>query len=52
MNYLMQTFALIEMSITCAAVIILLLQKTSPQPFPVIAKVLLILLIANLFFWS
>lgn len=51
MNNLMQTFALIEMSITCAAVIILLLQKTSPQPFPVIAKVLLILLIANLFFW-
>lgn len=51
MNYLMQTFALIEMSITCAAVIILLLQKTSPQPFPVIVKVLLILLIANLFFW-
>jgi len=51
MNNLMQTFALIEMSITCAAVIILLLQKTSPQPFPVIVKVLLILLIANLFFW-
>ena len=51
MNNLMQTFALIEMSITCAAVIILLLQKTSPQPFPVIVKVLLILLITNLFFW-
>ncbi|OWF65989.1 hypothetical protein B6A14_09580 [Polynucleobacter hirudinilacicola] len=51
MNNLMQTFALIEMSITCAAVIILLLQKTSAQPFPVIVKVLLILLIANLFFW-
>jgi len=51
MNTLMQTFALIEMSITCTAVIILLLQKTSPQPFPVIAKVLLMLLIANLFFW-
>jgi hypothetical protein len=32
-------------------VIILLLQKTSPQPFPVIVKVLLILLITNLFFW-
>jgi hypothetical protein len=51
MNNLLQTFALIEMSITCAAVIILLLQKTSPQSFPVIVKVLLILLIANLFFW-
>ena len=51
MNYLMQTFALIEMSITCAAVIILLLQKISSQEFPLIAKVLLILLIGNLFFW-
>ena len=51
MNHLMQTFALIEMSITCAAVIILLLQKTSSQEFPLIAKVLLILLIGNLFFW-
>jgi len=51
MNNLMQIFALIEMSITCTAVIILLLQKTSPQPFPVIAKVLLMLLVANLFFW-
>ncbi len=51
MNNLMQTFALIEMSITCAAVMILLLQTTSPQPFAVIAKVLLILLTANLFFW-
>ncbi|MBU3551454.1 hypothetical protein [Polynucleobacter sp. MWH-Berg-3C6] len=51
MNHLMQIFALIEMSITCAAVIILLLQKTSSQEFPLIAKVLLILLIGNLFFW-
>lgn len=51
MNSLMQTCALIEMSITCAAVIVLLLQKTSSQQFPLIAKVLLILLIGNLFFW-
>ena len=51
MNHLMQTFALIEMSITCAAVMILLLQKTSSQEFPLIAKVLLIILIGNLFFW-
>ena len=51
MNHLMQTFALIEMSITCAVVIILLLQKTSSQEFPLIAKALLILLIGNLFFW-
>ena len=51
MNHLMQTFALIEMSITCAVVMILLLQKTSSQEFPLIAKVLLIILIGNLFFW-
>ena len=51
MNYLMQTFALIEMSITCAAVIVLLLQKLSSKEFPLIAKVFLILLIGNLFFW-
>ncbi len=51
MNNLMQTFALVEMSITCAVVITLLLQKTSPQDFPLIAKVFLILLFGNLFFW-
>ena len=51
MNHLMQTLALVETSITCAAVITLLLQKTTPQEFPLIAKVFLILLISNLFFW-
>ena len=51
MNNLIQTFALVEMSITCAAVITLLLQKMTSQEFPLIAKVLLILLISNLFFW-
>jgi hypothetical protein len=51
MNNLMQTLALVEMSITCAAVITLLLQKTSPQEFPFPAKLLLILILANLFFW-
>jgi hypothetical protein len=47
----MQIFALVELSITCAVVITLLLQKTSPQEFPLIAKVFLILLLGNLFFW-
>lgn len=51
MNHLMQTFALIEMSITCAAVIILLLQKLSSKEFPLIIKAFFILLIGNLFFW-
>lgn len=51
MNHLMQTLALVEMSITCAAVITLLVQKTSFQEFPFIAKAFLILLLSNLFFW-
>jgi len=51
MSDLMQTIALIEMSITCAVILIWLLQKTSPQEFPWIAKCLLVLLLGNLFFW-
>jgi hypothetical protein len=51
MNHLMQILALVELSITCAVVITLLLQKTSPQEFPLIVKVCLILLLSNLFFW-
>ena len=51
MNHLMQIFALVELSITCAVVITLLLQKVSPQELPLIAKVFLILLFGNLFFW-
>jgi hypothetical protein len=51
MNHLMQILALVELSITCAVVIALLLQKTSPQEFPLIAKAFLILLLSNLFFW-
>ena len=51
MGNLMQTLALVEMSITCAAVITLRLQKMTPQEFPLLAKVILILLISNLFFW-
>jgi hypothetical protein len=51
MNNLMQTLALVEMSITCAVLIIMLLQKMSPQSFPFLAKLLLVLILANLFFW-
>ena len=51
MNHLMQILALVELSITSAVVITLLLQKTSPQEFPLIAKAFLILLLSNLFFW-
>ena len=51
MNSLMQTLALIELSITCSVVCIWMLQKLSPNPLPFIAKVLLVLLIGNLLFW-
>ena len=51
MNHLMQIFALVELSITCAVVIALLLQKTSSQEFSLATKVMLILLLGNLFFW-
>jgi len=51
MNNLMQTLALVEMSITCAVLITMLLQKMSPQSFPLLAKLLLVLILANLFFW-
>jgi hypothetical protein len=51
MNHLMQTFALVELSITCAVVMTLLLQKISSQEFSLMTKVILILLLSNLFFW-
>jgi hypothetical protein len=47
----MQIIALIEMSLTCAVVITLLLQKTVTQEFPWMVKVLLTVLIGNLFYW-
>jgi hypothetical protein len=47
----MQTLALLELSITCAVVMTLVLQKASPQELPLITKVFLILLLSNLFFW-
>lgn len=51
MNHLMQTLALLELSITCAVVITLLFQKVSPQELPLIAKIFVILLLSNFFFW-
>jgi hypothetical protein len=50
-SYLMQTFALVEMSITCALVVIWALEKLSHNTFPFVAKVILVLLLGNLFFW-
>ena len=51
MSSLIQYFALIELSITCAVVFIWTLQKFSPNPFPFAVKVFLVLLIGNLLFW-
>jgi len=51
MNSFMQTIALIELSITSAVVLVLIMQKLTQQEFPLIAKISLILLLGNLFFW-
>ena len=51
MNPFMQTFALIELSITCAVVCIWVLQRFSPSTLPFAVKAFLVLLIGNLLFW-
>ena len=51
MNTSLQTIALLEMAITSAIIIIWGLQKISQQEFPFTAKVILLLILANLFFW-
>jgi len=51
MNDVMQILALIEMSITCSLVLIWGIQKLSQQPFPLLAKIALLLVLTNLFFW-
>ena len=51
MNTVLPILALAEMSITCAMVLIWLLQKVSSQDFPLIFKVILLVLLSNLFFW-
>jgi hypothetical protein len=51
MHDLMQTIALIEISITCAVILIWLLQKTLSPEMSWIAKFSIVLFIGNLFFW-
>jgi len=51
MNDVMQILALIEISITCSLVLIWGIQKISQQPFPLLAKMALLLVLTNLFFW-
>ena len=50
-NTYQQSIALVEMSLVCAAVLVWLLQKGFQQALPMSAKVILLLIIANLFFW-
>lgn len=47
----LQTIALIEMSLTCAVVLTLLLQKLSSTEIPFSIRLLIVIFLANLFFW-
>lgn len=51
MNAYIQTIALIEASLSYAALTILVLQKLSPKAWPSIAKAALLIVLANIFFW-
>ena len=51
MNAYMQTIALIELSITCAIVIVWILQQFSTNALPFLLKVFLVISIGNLLFW-
>ena len=47
----LQLIALLEMSLTCAVVLIILSQKLSSKEIPFVIRVLAVLLLVNLFFW-
>jgi hypothetical protein len=51
MTSYLQLIALLEMSLTCAVVAIILLQKLSSKEIPFAVRVALVLLLTNLFFW-
>jgi hypothetical protein len=51
MNHFTQSIALVEMSLTCAAVLVWGAQKASSSDFPWFLKIFLIVLIGNLFYW-
>lgn len=48
---LMQIIALVEMSITCSVLVMLLLQTFTRNGIPFALKAILLLVFANLFFW-
>lgn len=47
----LQIIALFEMSLTCAVVLIILLQKVSSIEIPSVIRLVAVLLLGNLFFW-
>ncbi len=47
----LQMIALIEMSLTCAVVLVVLLQKIASTEIPVVVRLVTIFLFGNLFFW-
>jgi hypothetical protein len=47
----LQIIALLEMSLTCAVVLIILLQKVSSIEIPFAIRLVAVLLLGNLFFW-
>ena len=47
----LQLIALLEMSLTCAVVLIILSQKMSSKEIPFAIRLLAVLLLVNLFFW-
>lgn len=51
MNQYMQWIALLEMSLTCAVVLTILLQKGFQIEAPLIVRLALVLLLGNAFFW-
>ncbi len=51
MSQIMQTTALLEMSITCSIVLIGVLQITLLKEFPFVAKLIFVTLFTNVFFW-
>ena len=51
MNSYLQIIALIEISLTCAVVLTILLQKISSIEIRIFTRLTLVLLLGNLFFW-
>ncbi len=51
MTSYLQHIALLEMSLTCAVVLIILSQKISSKEIPFAIRILAVLLLSNLFFW-